>query len=694
MSFRQYGGKNYAAKNNIVNSNYNTSNNLYITSSVGQTNSIAIFDSEILVNGNIIIAPTGPTGSTMNNGIYFPDGSFQNTAQNNIINNGGPQGPQGPQGFTGPQGIQGVKGSQGPQGFTGSQGSKGFTGSQGPQGPPGQNTSGSSYWESSGNSIYNINSGNVGIGTNNPQYTLDISGNANITSNPPIITINNVNNNSVTKSITNPFSNTSSNGWSYYLFDISGNDTSANFILNCNQNNIPINFLVVGGGGLGSGGESGSLVNTNPPYYGNGGGGGGGGGVISGSFLSNKSQSYNICVGRGGQNSPNLYNGGNSSISCNDFTVTAMGGQCSAYSNGNFTYANPNGGIGGGTDISGNLNNYVVYTGGSGGSGGIGGANYNGVSGNNINNTTANYITFNDGNTSNCLFSGGGGGGGGGEVVNGPTNGAFTGPAGGAAGSGGGAGITQTGGSSASYYNPILQGISVYCGGGGNGGGYSTITGSNTGSNGHYQGNDTTIGDFYYGGQGGVGILGGGGGGEGYNPYPNTNLITGANGGNGFVLLYYKNDLTNTLTVNGNIKTNSVTFNDGSQQVTAPGQILSFNTPITTVLNNSTDTTVSSFSLDQGVWIIHCNALLNNSYSGGLSSYYMTVNYKSQIVGEYIFSAINSLNVFNASSQCTVFLQVLDSSPISIVINGTAANNTTGSTVGIFAYWCNALRIA
>jgi hypothetical protein len=51
MSFRQFGGMNYAPRHNIVASNYNTSNNLLVTQNVGQPNSYINFQSDI--SGNI-----------------------------------------------------------------------------------------------------------------------------------------------------------------------------------------------------------------------------------------------------------------------------------------------------------------------------------------------------------------------------------------------------------------------------------------------------------------------------------------------------------------------------------------------------------------------------------------------------------------------------------------------------------------
>jgi hypothetical protein len=53
MSFRQFGGMNYAPRHNIVASNYNTSNNLLVTQNVGQPNSYINFQSDISGNINI-----------------------------------------------------------------------------------------------------------------------------------------------------------------------------------------------------------------------------------------------------------------------------------------------------------------------------------------------------------------------------------------------------------------------------------------------------------------------------------------------------------------------------------------------------------------------------------------------------------------------------------------------------------------
>jgi hypothetical protein len=53
MSFRKFGGLQFAPKHNAVASNYNTSNNLLVTQNVGQPNSYINFESDI--SGNVSI---------------------------------------------------------------------------------------------------------------------------------------------------------------------------------------------------------------------------------------------------------------------------------------------------------------------------------------------------------------------------------------------------------------------------------------------------------------------------------------------------------------------------------------------------------------------------------------------------------------------------------------------------------------
>jgi hypothetical protein len=82
----------------------------------------------------------------------------------------GSTGPKGATGAQGPQGTQGAQGNQGPQGNQGNQGPQGSQGTTGPQGTP--------YWAQNGNNLYPTTLSNkVGIGTNNPGYALDVTGN-------------------------------------------------------------------------------------------------------------------------------------------------------------------------------------------------------------------------------------------------------------------------------------------------------------------------------------------------------------------------------------------------------------------------------------------------------------------------------------------------------------------------------------
>ena len=88
MSFRQFGGLNYAPKHNIVASNYNTSNNLLVTQNVGQPNSYINFLSDISGNirvygdfdlsGNLNVSGNAIIRGTINalSGITGATGSF------------------------------------------------------------------------------------------------------------------------------------------------------------------------------------------------------------------------------------------------------------------------------------------------------------------------------------------------------------------------------------------------------------------------------------------------------------------------------------------------------------------------------------------------------------------------------------------------------------------------------------------
>jgi hypothetical protein len=67
MSFRKFGGLQFASKHNTVSSNYNTSNLLVVTQNVGQPNSYINFESDISgnINGNLL---TGNGNGNLLNG--------------------------------------------------------------------------------------------------------------------------------------------------------------------------------------------------------------------------------------------------------------------------------------------------------------------------------------------------------------------------------------------------------------------------------------------------------------------------------------------------------------------------------------------------------------------------------------------------------------------------------------------------
>ena len=129
----------------------------------------------------------GSTGTQGNQGIQGSTGTQ------------GTQGVQGTQGSTGTQGTQGVQGTQGSTGTQGNQGIQGIQGSQGIQGLQGANNGGftvsndvstnalryigfttvtsgisTTVGISSTKLVYNPSTGNVGLGTTNPQATLQV----------------------------------------------------------------------------------------------------------------------------------------------------------------------------------------------------------------------------------------------------------------------------------------------------------------------------------------------------------------------------------------------------------------------------------------------------------------------------------------------------------------------------------------
>lgn len=128
--------------------------------------------------------PQGPAGPTGAQGPQGPTGTGVGIpGATGATGPTGPQGPAGSVGATGPQGLPGPTGPQGLAGATGPQGIPGVTGLQGATGPTGPLVPGTinqtlrydgSTWMAN-STIYNTGT-NVGIGTTNPQATLDVNG--------------------------------------------------------------------------------------------------------------------------------------------------------------------------------------------------------------------------------------------------------------------------------------------------------------------------------------------------------------------------------------------------------------------------------------------------------------------------------------------------------------------------------------
>ena len=96
MSFRRYGGLNYAPKNNIVASNYNSINNLSVSEGVGQPNSYINFLSDISgniningdfdISGNLHVAGNiDCSGNSRAKYMFLSSGSNYTTSPNGVV---------------------------------------------------------------------------------------------------------------------------------------------------------------------------------------------------------------------------------------------------------------------------------------------------------------------------------------------------------------------------------------------------------------------------------------------------------------------------------------------------------------------------------------------------------------------------------------------------------------------------------
>nr|VFK39556.1 MAG: Collagen triple helix repeat-containing protein [Candidatus Kentron sp. SD] len=121
---------------------------------------------------------TGPQGAKGDTGATGPQGSKGDTGPTGaqgLKGDKGDKGERGLQGVKGDTGPKGIKGDQGPIGATGATGAVGKKGDTGPQGPKGnKGDTGDAFWAQSGSNV-SYSSGNVGIGTATPAYTLDIN---------------------------------------------------------------------------------------------------------------------------------------------------------------------------------------------------------------------------------------------------------------------------------------------------------------------------------------------------------------------------------------------------------------------------------------------------------------------------------------------------------------------------------------
>ena len=84
MSFRKYGGTQFASSHNIVKSNVNTTDSFYVTQNVGQPNTYINFESDISGNVNIN-GDLDITGNITSKYMFMSPGTNYTTAPNGIV---------------------------------------------------------------------------------------------------------------------------------------------------------------------------------------------------------------------------------------------------------------------------------------------------------------------------------------------------------------------------------------------------------------------------------------------------------------------------------------------------------------------------------------------------------------------------------------------------------------------------------
>ena len=278
----------------------------------------------------------------------------------------------------------------------------------------------SQIWQSINSTIY-FSGSNVGIGTSNPNYGLDVNGTMRVSATSTFSGNVGIGTDSPSSSLTVAGVIRSTSG-GFAFPDNTTQTTAAASSTSAPFNNVQVfttssTFTVPSGitklwaevyGGGGGGGATGGGSGTS------GGGGGGGGGVSMGFLTVTPSQNITVTVGSGG-------GAGTAGATSTFSTIVASGGR-----QGGDGSANSGGGGGGGGIGSGGSINQTGGSGGSGSGGGLANGYPGGNGGSNTRGGGGNSDRAGASNPNGGVFGGGGGGAGSG---------------GSSAGSGGGGGV-------------------------------------------------------------------------------------------------------------------------------------------------------------------------------------------------------------------------------------------------------------